>query len=76
MARRSGRFKAVDEDADEDMDVEGMWTEVDFLFLPLFRLVRQEAEDSVQLNDTEERGEEGELAYTSAVSMSQTDDQV
>jgi len=76
MVRRSGRFKAVDEDADEDMDVEGMWTEVDFLFLPLFRLVRQEAEDSVQLNDTEERGEEGELAYTSAVSMSQTDDQV
>jgi len=76
MARRSGRFKAVDEDADEHMDVEGMLVEDDFFFLSSILIVEWDADDPVKVNDTEERGEEGELAYTSAVSMAQADDQV
>jgi len=76
MARRSGRFKAVDEDADEDMDVEGMWNEDYFLFLSLFLLDKREADDSAQLNDIDDRVETGELAHTSAVSMAQADNQV
>jgi hypothetical protein len=38
MARRSGRFKAVDGDGD-DMEVEGMLVDVGFVFLPPFLLV-------------------------------------
>lgn len=38
MARRSGRFKAVDEDGDEAMGVEGMLDVGDFPSLPPFLL--------------------------------------
>jgi hypothetical protein len=38
MARRSGRFKAVDGDVD-DMEVEGMLIDDDFPFLPQFILI-------------------------------------
>ena len=52
------------------------WDEDDFLFLSLFVLVRQEADDSAQLNDIDDRVETGQSAHTSAVSMAQADNQV
>jgi hypothetical protein len=62
MARRSGRFKAVDGDVD-DMEVEGMLIDDDFSFLHSHRSTTGQADDSGQVNDKGDKGQKGESAY-------------
>jgi hypothetical protein len=63
MARRSGRFKAVDGDGD-DMEVEGMLVDDDFpSFLHSYLSTTGQADHSDQVNDKGDKGQKGESAY-------------